>query len=85
MNSKRVELIIKLITYVIFSLFFIACSPKSGCPVNENATVKVNRKGELPSRRGKSSLFSEKGSINVKKAQKRRKKQRKKLYSKRKN
>jgi hypothetical protein len=32
-------------------------SNKTGCPVNENAHVKTNSKGELPTKRGKSNLF----------------------------
>lgn len=85
MQSNKGSIISKLVTYVIISLFIAACSPKSGCPINDDAVIKVNRKGELPTKRGKSNLFSQKGAVKVKKAQKRRKKQRKKLYSKRRN
>ncbi|NRB46270.1 MAG: hypothetical protein HRU41_01260 [Saprospiraceae bacterium] len=52
---------------VILSLAFIfsmgiffttsSCSRKTGCPTAENVQVKTNRKGELPTRRGNSSLF----------------------------
>ena len=37
-----------------------SCSRKTGCPVNENVHVKPNRKGKLPSKRGKSQLFPKK-------------------------
>ena len=37
-----------------------SCSKKTGCPINENAGVKANKKGALPSRRGKSNLFPKK-------------------------
>jgi len=37
-----------------------SCNRKSGCPAYENATVKANRKGELPSKGGKSGLFPKK-------------------------
>lgn len=80
----------KNITYLfIFSILFsfstIACSPKSGCPASENATVKVDKKGRLPSKGGKSQLFSPNGPQSMKKAQKARKKQRKRIYRKRKS
>lgn len=54
----------KLITLLCLSaLVFLtgttmtSCSRKSGCPVNENAHVKPNRKGEMPTKRGRSNLF----------------------------
>jgi hypothetical protein len=53
--------------YTIAALLFIgfaiatsSCSPKTGCAINEDAHVKVNRKGEMPTKRGKSNLFSKK-------------------------
>ncbi|MCB0693613.1 MAG: hypothetical protein H6568_14915 [Lewinellaceae bacterium] len=41
------------------TLFAPACSSsKSGCPVNDNAdNVKLNKNGEMSSKRGKSNLF----------------------------
>jgi hypothetical protein len=43
---------------IMFILVQMACSSsKSGCPVNDNAQVRTNKKGELPSSRGKSSVF----------------------------
>jgi len=42
------------------SLFFISnssCNRKTGCPVNERAHVKPNKKGQLPTKGGKSNLF----------------------------
>lgn len=39
------------------ALSFGACQRKSGCPATENAQVKTNRKGELPTKGGKSQLF----------------------------
>jgi hypothetical protein len=47
-----------------------SCSPKVGCPVNEAAHVKPNRKGELPTSGGKSGLFPK--DFNKKKKKKRR-------------
>ena len=40
----------------------ISCGgPKSGCPVNERAKTKVNRKtGQLSGKKGKSNLFPKK-------------------------
>lgn len=70
--------------FALFLLLFIgSCSPKSGCPASSEATAKVNRRGDLSSKNGQSQLFSPGGSIKIKKAQKRRKRQRRKLYSKR--
>ncbi len=34
-----------------------SCSPKVGCPANEAAHVKPNRKGELPTSGGYTRLF----------------------------
>ena len=34
-----------------------ACSRKSGCPVNEEAKAKPNKKGEYSKKRGSSNLF----------------------------
>ena len=77
--TKRIFLCLSIF---FFGLAVSSCSPKAGCPASENAVAKVNRKGELSSKRGKSQLFSAKG-VKVKKAVKKRKKQRRKLYSKR--
>jgi hypothetical protein len=85
MTSKKVDYGTKLVIYLFFCLSVFSCTPKAGCPASENATVKVNRKGELPTKRGNSTLFSPNGSVKVKKAQKARKQQRKKIYSKRKS
>lgn len=85
MTSKKVSFSIKLMTYSFFCLCIFSCTPKAGCPASENATVKVNRKGELPTKRGNSTLFSPNGSVKVKKAQKARKQQRKKIYGNRKS
>ncbi|MCB9264801.1 MAG: hypothetical protein H6558_07245 [Lewinellaceae bacterium] len=37
-----------------------SCNRKVGCPANEAAHVKPNRKGELPTSGGKTSLFPKK-------------------------
>ena len=53
---------------VFLSAFVLAsCSPKVGCPVNEEVHSAVNRKGELKNKKGKSSLFSPKMSRDMKK------------------
>lgn len=38
-------------------LAFNSCSPGYGCEMSDNATVKTNRKGELPTKGRSSSLF----------------------------
>ncbi len=45
-----------LIIFFAFGLF--SCSPKVGCPAQENLQAETNRKGEFKSGRGKSALFS---------------------------
>lgn len=86
MKLGKIYFKILALTFLVFSLgISTSCSPKTGCPINDEATAKVNRKGELSKKRGKSELFSPKGAINVKKAHKKRKKQRQKLYGKRKS
>ncbi len=43
---------------IVLSASFSSCgSNKTGCPINENAHVKTDRKGNLKTKRGKSSLF----------------------------
>ncbi|NUN99789.1 MAG: hypothetical protein HUU01_04145 [Saprospiraceae bacterium] len=49
-----------LICLGMFGIGTSSCNRKSGCPAYENATVKANRKGELPSKGGKSGLFPKK-------------------------
>lgn len=34
-----------------------SCSPKSGCPINEEAHAKPDKKGKLSTRGGRSQLF----------------------------
>lgn len=55
----------KRFLYLLFALALItapasACQRKAGCPASENANVKTNRKGELPTKGGKSQLFPKK-------------------------
>lgn len=45
----------------IFTFSTLSCgSNKEGCPVNDDAHVKTNRSGELPTGGGNSNLFSKK-------------------------
>ena len=41
----------------LFMLTNSSCSPKTGCPVNQNAHVKPNKKGVLPTKGGRSSVL----------------------------
>jgi len=57
----------KKMIYLLSAAAFIAClslvscgSNKTGCKVNDNAHVKMDRNGELPTKRGKSRLFPKK-------------------------
>ncbi|TXB61609.1 hypothetical protein [Phaeodactylibacter luteus] len=46
-----------------------SCNRKVGCPANESAHVKPNRRGELPTKGGSSQLFPK--SFNKKKKRRR--------------
>lgn len=35
----------------------ISCSPKTGCPINEQAHVQPNKKGKYPKSKTRSGLF----------------------------
>ena len=51
---------ITLVLCAFLGLFMMSnssCSKKTGCPVNERAHVKANKKGELPTKRGRSSVL----------------------------
>ena len=56
--------IIQVLTICIFSLTMVlgmtSCSKKTGCPSTENAHVKLNKKGQFPTKKGKSNLFPKK-------------------------
>lgn len=39
------------------TIIFTACSQKSGCPAYDSLKAPVNRKGELSTKGGRSSLF----------------------------
>jgi hypothetical protein len=56
-------------SFLIFGIFFIfaglattstSCKVKEGCPINEEAHVKPDKKGNLPSGGGRSQLFPKK-------------------------
>ncbi len=53
--------IIQVLSICIFSLTITvgmsSCSKKTGCPSTENAHVKLDKKGQFPTKKGKSNLF----------------------------
>ena len=53
--------IIQVLSICIFSLTIAvgtsSCSKKTGCPSTENAHVKPDKKGQFPTKKGKSNLF----------------------------
>ena len=58
---RRSLLLLGFCTVLVFmATTTSSCNRKAGCPAVENAHVKPNRKGELPTRGGKSSLFPKK-------------------------
>lgn len=48
---------ISLIVPIIFAGISACSSSKTGCPANEKAHVKADKRGNLPTSRGKSSVF----------------------------
>ncbi len=54
----------RLLLVMLFSATLVAvvssCAPKTGCPINEEAHVQPNKKGEYPRTRTRSSLFPKK-------------------------
>lgn len=55
---KKLLLLLSFFTcLILLSTTTTSCNRGTGCPAADNAHVKPNRKGELPSRRGKSTLF----------------------------
>jgi hypothetical protein len=44
---------------VLFMSTFNSCAKQYGCP-GENASIKMDKDGNLPTRKGKSSLFDKK-------------------------
>jgi hypothetical protein len=50
---------ILLIFSALFMLTFNSCAKQYGCP-GEEASIKMDKDGNLPTRKGKSSLFDKK-------------------------
>jgi len=66
---KKAYKYIFLALFLVFSGLFSACnSNKTGCPINESTHVKTDRKGNLSTKRGKTSLFPK----NMKKKKKKK-------------
>ncbi len=58
---------LKKYSFLLFAAFLgfflittTSCNKKTGCPINENAHVKTGKKGQLPTKRGKSNLLPKK-------------------------
>jgi hypothetical protein len=67
----RKLLLLMGLTFVFSTLtLFSSCNRGTGCPATESAHVRPNRKGELPTSGGKTSLFPK--DFNKKKKRKRR-------------
>ncbi len=55
---KKLIYLISCCLFLTFStLSLTSCSKKTGCPSTENASVKADKKGNMPTKRGKSGLF----------------------------
>jgi len=53
----------QVLTIAFFGLMITgvtSCSKKTGCPSTENAHVKPGKKGNYPTKKGKSNLFPKK-------------------------
>lgn len=59
MNSRKSYLSYFILTAITgLVLVMSSCSSsKTGCPINEQAHVKADKRGNLPRSRGKSSVF----------------------------
>lgn len=62
--------VILFILALIMAFFFTACSNKTGCPVNEDAHVKVSKDGNYKSGKAHSGLFPDKVKKRKKKDRK---------------
>lgn len=54
---KKLLLLFSFCTLLITAGTTTSCNRGTGCPASDNAHVQPNRKGKLPSKRGKSTLF----------------------------
>lgn len=57
MKAKPFHLFFAMAVAALGLFFLPACSPKTGCPINEKAHIQPNKKGEYPRTRTRSSLF----------------------------
>jgi len=60
--QQKTTILLMVMALFCFGNVLTSCGgPKSGCPVNERAKTKVNKKtGELSGKKGKSNLFPKK-------------------------
>ncbi|MDX1942231.1 MAG: hypothetical protein SFU99_16825 [Saprospiraceae bacterium] len=54
---KKLVFLLFMLIFAASTTTFVSCSRKSGCPAYDSAKAQTNRKGELSTKRGKSSLF----------------------------
>jgi len=59
--KNKTTVLLLIFTLLLVGGIVTSCSgPKTGCPINERAKNKVNKKGELSQKKGKSNLFPKK-------------------------
>lgn len=59
--QQKTTILLMVMTLFCFGNVLTSCGgPKSGCPVNERAKTRINKKGELSGKKGKSNLFPKK-------------------------
>ncbi len=69
-SNSRIITRLVLFLFLLSFPFFSACSKKTGCPANQDLGTAVDKKGNLSTKRGSSSLFPK----NMDKARKKGKK-----------
>ena len=59
--QKKTTILLMVLALFCFGNILTSCGgPKSGCPINEKAKTRVNKKGQLSGKKGKSNLFPKK-------------------------
>lgn len=65
--QKKTTILLMVMALFSFGPVFTSCGgPKSGCPINEKAKTRVNKKGQLSGKKGKSNLFPKKVRKKIK-------------------
>ncbi len=55
--KKKIFILLLLVAFLFGGSTLSSCNRGTGCPINENAHVKPNKKGEYKKTRTRSGLF----------------------------